>query len=113
MYTLAQSVGTDPSAQSKHQAADKRKSAKPQPAETPVPHQLPPKEAADTDTLAAINFDLVKAQRVPVAGIDSVSGEQITGLRVGTSGVVCCAACEAARETSSAQFYKTLGVASD
>lgn len=48
------------------------------------------------DTLAAINFDLVKAQRVPVAGIDSVSGEQITGLHVGTSGVVCCAACEAA-----------------
>lgn len=31
----------------------------------------------DMDTLAAINFYLVKAQSVPVAGIDSVSRKQI------------------------------------
>lgn len=50
------------------------------------PPPLPPKEAAasaDRDTLAAINFYLVKAQSVPVVSIDSVSGKQITGLRVG------------------------------
>lgn len=53
------------------------------------PPPLPPKaaaEAANTATLAAINFYLVKAQSVPVVSIDSVSGKQITGRRVGAWG---------------------------
>ena len=41
---------------------------------------------ADADRLAAINFYLVKAQRVPVAGIDSVSEKQITRLWGGVWG---------------------------
>lgn len=59
----------------------KGKASKPQPAETLSPTALlPPKEAADTNRLAAINFYLVKAQSVPLVRIDSVSGKQITRL---------------------------------
>lgn len=83
--TLAQSVGADPSAQSKHQAADKRK-AKPWPAEASTPTHSCPKKRPALAMLAAINFYLVKAQGVPVASIDSVCGTRITRLQVGALG---------------------------
>ena len=67
---------------------------------------------ADADRLAAINFYLVKAQRVPVAGIDSVREKQITRLWGGVWGggwAACCPACEAAQEASSVWSCRTLG----
>lgn len=104
--TLAQSVGADPSAQSKRQAADKRK-AKPGPAEAPTPTHSCPKKHQALDMLAAINFYLVKAQGVPVASIDPVCGTRITRLQLGCPGVPCCLACKSAQKPL-AQAYKHL-----
>lgn len=83
----AQPGGAAPSAQSPRPSGCRQKEEPQDPSLLRLcPPPLPPKEAAasaDRDTLAAINFYLVKAQSVPVVSIDSVSGKQITGLRVG------------------------------